>query len=62
MSVDKTPWFKPGTHCERFGAHVAVWYFPCECGDLVEACPECDVCISCCRCGNYHSIDCRPTP
>jgi len=29
-----------------------------ECGDRVLVCLDCNRCVSCCACGNYHSIDC----
>ena len=29
-----------------------------ECGDVVRVCVQDQRCISCCRCGNYHSMDC----
>lgn len=51
-------WFKPGTRCARFGAHVVLYVFTCvDCGATVQACQECDVCVTSCRCGNYQSID-----
>ena len=44
----------------QHGHRLATQYLdPCEdCGDQVWVCAECDRCVSCCSCGNYHSIDC----
>jgi hypothetical protein len=29
-----------------------------DCQSIVLACRVCQRCISCCPCGNYHSMDC----
>lgn len=51
-------WTKPGTRCARFGMHTIFYYFTCvDCGVKVQACEECDVCLTSCTCGNYQSID-----
>lgn len=53
------PWLKPGTRCAKFGTHVVQELSICpRCGGDYWYCRECEVCTTCCWCGDYHSIAC----
>lgn len=52
-------WFREGSRCKQFGAHVVVRVSRCTaCGNPYDWCTECEVNTSCCGCGFNHSIDC----
>jgi hypothetical protein len=50
---------RPEDHFIRwagYGHHVS--YEMCECGRMIGECDECNAVITCCPCGERHSMEC----